>query len=121
MTLRYSPWIGIAGAIVMLTVLAGCSGIRSLQSTGLPDDKYIVGGGMMIDWEADTAGTAYLVEKTTGKIVETRSLARGDRFSFSLSASGPQLEAFEHAIGIDLAEARLLLYFEPDIKPSNGL
>lgn len=101
-------------ALVALT-LAGCSGNRSLQAGGLPDDEYLVGGGMMIDWEAPAAGTAFLVEKTTGKIVETRSLEKGDRFSFSL-ASGPQLKAFEQAIGINFSEARLLLYFEPDAK-----
>ncbi len=114
MTSKRNLWINIAGVSLMLLVLAGCSGNRSLQADGLPGDEYLVGGGMMIDWEAPATGTAYLVEKTTGKVIETRSLDKGDRFSFSLAAAGPQLQAFEHAIGINFSEARLLLYFHPD-------
>ena len=82
------------------------------QADGLPGEEYLVGGGLMIDWEAPEDGTAYLVEKETGKIIETRSLKRGDSYSFSVS-SGAQAKEFEEALGIEFSEARFLLYFEP--------
>lgn len=102
--------MGFLGLAVLTIV--GCSGNRSLQPDGVPGDEYLVGGGMMIDWEAPAEGTAYLVEKQTGKIIETRSLKEGDRFSFSL-ASPTQVQAFEDVIGIKFSGARLLLYFQP--------
>jgi hypothetical protein len=84
-----------------------------LQSDGLPGEQYLVGGGMMIDWESPTKGTAYLVEKTSRKIVETRSLAAGDSYTFSVASSG-QASEFERMLGIRFSEARFLLYFQPD-------
>jgi hypothetical protein len=94
-------------------LLAGCRTSPPLQADGLPGEQYLVGGGMMIDWEAPEAGTAYLVEKTSGKIVETRSLAKGDSYTFAI-ASGGQAAEFEKMLGIKFSEARFLLYFRPD-------
>jgi hypothetical protein len=96
-----------------MLVLGGCSTERSLQPDGLPGDEYLVGGGMMIDWEAPAAGTAYLVEKVSGKIIETRSLKPGDSYSFSVGSS-KQASEFEMMLGIKFSEARFLLYFQPD-------
>jgi len=106
-------WIGVAGMLFVLLLLAGCRTSPPLQADGLPGEQYLVGGGMMIDWEAPAAGTAYLVEKTSGKIVETRSLAQGDSYTFSV-ASGGQAAEFEKMLGIRFSEARFLLYFRPD-------
>jgi len=104
------------GVIATLTLIVWtCGGCRTsppLQADGLPGEQYLVGGGMMIDWEAPTAGTAYLVEKTSGKIIETRSVAQGDSYTFSI-ASGGQAAEFEKMLGIKFSEARLLLYFQP--------
>lgn len=91
---------------------AGCSAPGRLPADGVPDDQYLVGGGFMIEWEAPADGTAYLVEKTTGKIIETRSMQAGDHFSFSVTSRG-QADDFEQALGIDFGEARFLLYFQP--------
>jgi len=106
-------WIGVMAILLILLILTGCRTSPPLEADGLPGDQYLVGGGMMIDWEAPEAGTAYLVEKTSGKIIETRSLAQGDSYTFSV-ASGAQAAEFEKMLGIRFAEARFLLYFRPD-------
>ena len=93
-------------------VLAGCGTTRQLEAGGLPGEEYLVGGGLMIEWEAPADGTAYLVEKETGKIIETRSLKEGDSYGFSVS-SGAQAQEFEEVLGIDFSQARFLLYFKP--------
>lgn len=104
----------LAAGVVLLAVLvfAGCRTTRHLQAGGMPGDEYLVGGGLMIEWEAPTDGTAYLVEKETGKIIETRSLAEGETYSFSVS-TGVQAQEFEKVLGIDFGQARFLLYFKP--------
>ena len=103
----------ILGSFALIVLLfAGCRTSPKLQPDGLPGEQYLVGGGVMIDWEAPADGTAYLVEKTSGKIVETRSLTKGDSFSFSID-SGSQASEFERVLGIKFSEARLLLYFQP--------
>ncbi len=107
-----SRWLGGGILGVVILVLGGCSTPRYLPADGLPDDQYLVGGGLMIDWEAPAAGTAYLVEKSTGKIIETRSMEAGDNFSFSVSSSA-QADEFEKILGIKFPEARFLLYFQP--------
>ncbi len=95
-----------------ILMLVGCSTSPLLQPDGLPGEQYLVGGGMMIDWEAPATGTAYLVEKASGKIIETRSLAQGDSYTFSVS-SGGQAAEFEKMLGVRFSEARFLLYFQP--------
>lgn len=103
----------VAGGLMMtFLMLAGCRTGTALQADGLPGEEYLVGGGMMIDWEAPATGTAYLVEKLSGKIIETRSLDKGDSYSFSIS-SGKQAAEFEKMLGIKFSEARFLLYFLP--------
>jgi hypothetical protein len=99
-------------SIVLAFVFAGCSTPRYLEADGLPGEQYLVGGGLMIDWKAPTAGTAYLVEKTTGKVIETRSLDAGDSYSFSVSSEGQAAE-FKRVLGIELSDAQFMLYFQP--------
>ena len=109
------------GAVLLLALLlSGCSTSRSLQADGLPGEEYLVGGGMMINWEAPADGTAYLVEKTSGKMVETRSMKQGDTYDFSVGSAGQALE-FEKVFGIKLSEAHLMLYFEPAASGRSGM
>jgi hypothetical protein len=107
--------VAVVWALLALLLPAGCSHFRQghLQSDYMPSDRYLVGGGMMIEWTAPADGTAYLVEKESGKIVETRSMAKGDAYSFSVSSVG-QAREFDETLGIKLSDARFLLYFEPD-------
>ena len=99
-------------ALLVLSLLGGCWKERHLQADHLPADQYLVGGGVMIEWEAPEDGTVYLVEKQTSKIIETRTLGEGESYSFSV-ASGAQAKEFEAVLGIDFSEARFLLYFKP--------
>jgi len=98
--------------MIMFLMLGGCRTNPPLQADGLPGEEFLIGGGMMIDWEAPATGTAYLVEKTSGKILETRSLNQGDSYTFSVT-SGGQAADFEKMLGVKFAEARFLLYFQP--------
>lgn len=109
--------VKVAGvwALLAVTLLGGCAGLRQrhLQADYLPPEKFLVGGGTMIDWAAPSDGTAYLVEKESGKIVETRSMKKDDTYSFSVSSSG-QAKEFEQTLGVKFSDARFLLYFEPE-------
>lgn len=91
-----------------------------MLADGVPGEEYLVGGGVMINWQAPAEGTAYLVEKTSGKIVETRSMKRGDVYDFSIGSAGQAVE-FEKVFGVKLSEARLLLYFQPAPAGRSGL
>jgi hypothetical protein len=101
----------VTGLLSALAV-GGCGGGKQAQVIRLPDAPQMVGGGMMIAWKAPERGTVYLVEKQTGKIVETRSLEQDEVYSFA-ATSVVQADEFEQMLGIRFSRARFLLYFEP--------
>ena len=95
---------------------AGCMSMRpysgkDFDSKGLPNQKYLVGGGLQIEWVAPEAGTAYLVEETTGKIVMTKSMQPGDKFEFNPGQADPK-EAKE-IFGVEMSELKFSLFFVP--------
>ena len=104
-----------AAAIVvvgLVMIAAGCTTpSQSYPATGLPHNLEVVGGGLTINWIAPTAGTVYLVEKTSGKIIETRAMNEGDVFKFEVSPDQPTV--FERAVGVNLNNARIVLLFKP--------
>ena len=102
----------IAVVFGLVLVVAGCGLTGSLRGTDLPRGLQVVGAGFVIDWDAPAEGTAYLVERTSGKVIETRSLDEGESYDFSIDAD-EAASAFEKAVGIPLADARLVLYFKP--------
>lgn len=115
MNKRNYPHVVVPILVVsLLGVLAagGCGPGKRSPAARLPDAPQMVGGGMLIEWKAPERGTAYLVEKRTGKIVETRSLEEGEVFSFA-ATSVVQADEFEQMLGIRFSRARFLLYFEP--------
>jgi hypothetical protein len=65
------------GFIVLVVALAGCA------TSDLPRGARLVGGGLMVDYEAPTDGTAILIERTSCRIVATESLSEGSNFRFS--------------------------------------
>ena len=99
----------LLGGILMV---GGCGASKQPPVVRLPDTPRLVGGGMMIEWKAPGPGTAYLVEKQTGKIIETRSLQEGQVYTFT-ATSVVQADEFEQMLGIRFSQARFLLYFEP--------
>ena len=101
---------GLLGALAV----GGCGPGKPAPVVRLPDAPQMVGGGMMIAWKAPERGTAYLVEKQTGKIVETRSMEQDEVYSFA-ATSVVQADEFEQMLGIRFSRARFLLYFEPTL------
>ncbi len=106
-----SRHVGVA-AILAAGLLAGCASDEDLRVAGLPGEQYLVGGGLTIGWKAPKAGTVYLMEKKTGKLVETRSLEEGDVYSFTVD-SIVRAQELGDILGINLTRAEFLLYFEP--------
>lgn len=98
--------------ILAAGLLAGCASDDDLRVAGLPGEQYLVGGGLTIGWKAPEAGTIYLMEKRSGKLVETRSVEEGDVYSFAVDST-VRAQELGDILGINLAKAEFLLYFEP--------
>jgi len=105
-------WVVMMGLVGGVLAGAGCSTKSLHLDSRLPDQPRLVGGGFLIEWKAPEPGTAYLVEKQTGKIVETRTLAADEVFSFA-ATSVVQADEFEQILGIRFDQAQFLLYFQP--------
>jgi len=104
----------MVAVVGLLMAASGCSTMTSLHGADVPGGAQIVGGGFMINWIAPTAGTVYLVEKTSGKIVETRSLDKDDTYEFEMSLDDEAVvKTFENAFGVPMKKAKLVLYFKP--------
>lgn len=102
------------GAALLAT---GCgSRTARFRHEALPGDLDLVGGGLRISWEPLQPGTAYLVEKRTGKIMETRTLTEGEPFLFEVD-SIVEAEDIEEMIGVDIEKTEFLLYFKPLERP----
>ncbi|MHC4289849.1 MAG: hypothetical protein ACYSO4_02940 [Planctomycetota bacterium] len=104
-------------ALMMATVLAMVSGgcvivgdSGAFRSDGLPKQQYYVGGGFMIEYEAPSPGTLYVVEKTSIKFIVTKSLDEGEVFELSLD---PTDTAGLEKIGIDPLDVKFCMYFVP--------
>lgn len=93
-------------------LIGGCTSSRQPAVVQLPDSPRLVGGGMIIGWKAPERGTVYLIEKQTGKIVETRSLEQDEVYSFS-ATSVVQADEMEQVLGIRFSRAHFQLFFEP--------
>ncbi len=99
-------------AVGLMLIGAGCTTLsQNHPETGLPRNLEVVGGGLTINWIAPTAGTVYLVEKTSGKIIETRAMNAGDVYKFEVSPDQPTV--FERSVGVNLNNARIVLLFKP--------
>ena len=113
----YQDWTGTVrsmgvAAILAAGLLAGCASKEQLRVAGLPGKQYLVGGGLTIGWKAPEAGTVYLLEKRTRKLVETRSLDEGETYSFTVDST-VRAQELGDILGVNLAKAQFLLYFEP--------
>jgi len=115
--MRIQHWMDMCsnvGTVVILTtiLLAGCESHGLRRPGNLPGGQRLVGGGVNITWKAPVAGTVFLVEKKTGKLIQTRSLDQGEVFSFTVDSIVRAQELGE-ILGINLARTQFLLYFEP--------
>lgn len=110
--IRAAGWIvGVAltGAALML---GGCGQQAPRRLANLPGEYRLVGGGLMISWKAPEPGTVFLVEKKTGKLVETRTLEEGDTYLFAVE-SIVRAEELQEMLGVNFSRTEFLLYFEP--------
>ncbi len=104
--------IAVVAASFATMALAGCAAEKQFHPAYLSDDSRVVGGGVLIEWKAPEPGTAYLVEKGTGKLVQTVSLDSGQTYEFAVK-SVVEAQDLENLIGTDVREAEFLLYFKP--------
>lgn len=103
----------VAGLVAgLLTVGAGCSTLGSSHRADLPANVKVVGGGFEIIWQAPQGGTAYVVEKTSGKILKTETLSEDEWFEYEVDQEDGGA-VFKMTTGVDLANARIVLYFQP--------
>lgn len=101
--------------VSMLLSLAGCSTLSTsggpFTKNGIPHSRYLVGGGFSVEYIAPADGTAYWVEETTQKILETKSLNSGDKAEFG--GASPDPDSVKQILGIDIKDAKFTLYFVP--------
>jgi hypothetical protein len=107
---RQAIGLGIIAGVVLY--MAGCSAMQPARALPPGVQGDVVGGGLRIEWIAPVKGTAYLIEATTNRIIETRSLDSGNSYSFAAPIEG-QKNDFDRVLGVKLSEARFVLYFRP--------
>lgn len=97
---------------VFLLALAGCRPQDRVRPAHLSGESRLVGGGLTIQWQAPEPGVVYLVEKRTGKLVQTFTLEAGETYKFSI-ASIVDADDMETLLGIGIEKTQFLLYFKP--------
>jgi hypothetical protein len=104
--------IAAISACAVFWTLAGCCSEERFRPEYLSGESRLVGGGFKIVWQAPVSGTAYLVERRTGKLVQTVTLGEGEIYKFAVE-SVVDADDLETLLGIDVDNAQLLLYFKP--------
>jgi hypothetical protein len=102
----------VVAMTVVLLGLVGCHSQDRLRPAYLSGDSRLVGGGLKIEWKAPEPGTVYLVEKRTGKLVQTFTLDTGEMYKFSVE-SAVDADDLAIVLGIHIDKAQFLLYFKP--------
>ena len=95
------------------------------STTHLPQGARLVGGGLMIKYEAPTDGTAILIERTSGRIVATESVQEERAFEFGPNQFGCNAVIFSMFAATNATDAGEFakvptntvfeLYFVPDL------
>jgi hypothetical protein len=114
MNRKGKPMKTLTSTILMLCIVAAVSGCSmsdrsAFRWDAIPQDRYIVGGGWNIDFTAPASGTAVLVEMSTRRLIETKSMAEGDTYRQSFDPGQSELKD----MGIEPKWARFQLYFVP--------
>lgn len=105
-------WAALIAAFLGVLALVGCPQQARHRPVPLLEEAQLVGGGVMIQWQAPENGTVYLMERRTGRLVETRALRAGEVYDFAIRTV-VEAEDMRRLIGIPVAQAEFLLYFEP--------
>ncbi len=78
---------------------------------GIPQRKYMVGGGVSVSYRAPADGTLYWVEETGRKIIMTKSLDSGEFFEEYLPLDDEHIQLLFK----DMEKTRFVLYFVPSV------
>ncbi len=105
--------LGMAGCGASLQTGVSLEKERPFTQRGIPDKAFLVGGGFKINYTAPAEGTVYWVEETTGKILETRSVTDDEGVELEMDLEDMEPDAFKRLIGVDMATAKMSLYFIP--------
>jgi hypothetical protein len=100
--------VGVAAMLAAVIALAGCQSHELRRSGNLPGDLQLIGGGLNVTWKAPVAGTVYLIEKKTGKLIETHSLGQGESYSFKVE-SVVQAQELQDMLGVHFSKLEFLL------------
>ena len=101
-----------SACILFLAVSAtGCTVINSMEERGLINNAISVGGGYHVEYTAPVDGTAYYYDKTSKRILTTKTMKQGTSYAFNASDYQAELGS---VLGKYTKDARLLLYFKPD-------
>ncbi len=114
MVKRYSACVNLGLCVVLGMVLflvsCGPNDNPSFGASRLPRHKYLVGGGMSINYTAKGPGVAYLVEYKTRTILFTKSVVFGQELNLSFH---PTDGAFKKKVGRYPRDSEILLYIVP--------
>jgi hypothetical protein len=101
--------------IVTLGILLFAIGCATSSTGHLPRGAKVVGGGLLIEWEAPGDGTAILVESTTGTTVATKAVDALNGFEFDASR-GSFADVLQAVLPVMPTNAQFVLYFVPSPK-----
>lgn len=97
-------------AILLIGISTGCQTSGTMSSNGVPAKKYLVGGGYNINFNAPAKGIGYVVEETTRRVIQLKSLDKDDRFKVEIECD----DETEKVLGIKPSAARFTFYFVPE-------
>lgn len=97
-------------AALLIGISTGCQTSRTMSNNGVPSKNYLVGGGYNVDFTAPAKGIAYVVEETTQRVIQLKSMDRDDRFRAEIDNG----EDSEKILGIKPSAARFTFYFVPE-------
>ncbi|QDU32264.1 hypothetical protein KS4_02950 [Poriferisphaera corsica] len=97
--------------MLLLMALAMMGGCASMQERALVKDSIVVGAGFEVDYTAPMDGKVYYYDRTSHRIIITKSLKKGEGFHV---VSGPNDQRLQSILGVEARKARMLLYFRPD-------
>lgn len=87
---------------------------QALGFDGIPSSEYLVGGGYVIRYRAQVAGTLYLADENSQRLLATVSLQSGESHHMEYNIEDEKLAANLDALGIDPQLASFKLYFVPN-------
>ena len=100
--------------IALLTISSlfiGCASTGNFTHSGIPKEKYYIGGGFSYSVTPEESGMLYVVEKNSGKLLKTHHIDANKGFS-DHTLTSPELLKSQY--GVEHTEAKITLYFIPD-------